>query len=405
MALDLNEIRQQITQIDRSLLKLLSERHRLAFEVVRSKEVTQKPLRDVEREQQLLQELIRFAENENYQLEPQYITQIFQKIIEDSVLTQQVYLQKKLNEQREQSIHIAFLGKRGSYSHLAARNYAARYQEQLIELSCSSFEQIFEKVSNGEADYGVLPLENTTSGSINEVYDLLQCTELSLVGELAYPIKHCVLVNHQDDLSRIDTLYSHPQVIQQCSRFIRSLDRVHIEYCESSSHAMQLVAGLNKPNIAALGNEDGGHLYGLRMLKTDIANQPNNITRFIVIAREALAVSPQIHTKTLLLMTTSQQAGALVDALLVFKKHQIKMTKLESRPIYGKPWEEMFYLEIEANIHHPDTQSALEELKQCSTFLKVLGCYPSEIVKPVESLPYSLREPRRSANDSSERNQ
>lgn len=384
MALDLNEIRQQITQIDRSLLKLLSERHRLAFEVVRSKEVTQKPLRDVEREQQLLQELIRFAENENYQLEPQYITQIFQKIIEDSVLTQQVYLQKKLNEQREQSIHIAFLGKRGSYSHLAARNYAARYQEQLIELSCSSFEQIFEKVSNGEADYGVLPLENTTSGSINEVYDLLQCTELSLVGELAYPIKHCVLVNHQDDLSRIDTLYSHPQVIQQCSRFIRSLDRVHIEYCESSSHAMQLVAGLNKPNIAALGNEDGGHLYGLRMLKTDIANQPNNITRFIVIAREALAVSPQIHTKTLLLMTTSQQAGALVDALLVFKKHQIKMTKLESRPIYGKPWEEMFYLEIEANIHHPDTQSALEELKQCSTFLKVLGCYPSEIVKPVD---------------------
>jgi chorismate mutase domain of proteobacterial P-protein, clade 1 len=384
MALDLTEIRQQITQIDRSLLKLLSERHRLAFDVVRSKEVTQKPLRDVEREQQLLQELIRFAENENYQLEPQYITQIFQKIIEDSVLTQQVYLQKKLNEQREKSIHIAFLGKRGSYSHLAARNYATRYQEQLIELSCNSFEQIFEKVANSEADYGVLPLENTTSGSINEVYDLLQHTELSLVGELAYPIKHCVLVNDQDDLSQIDTLYSHPQVIQQCSRFIRSLDRVHIEYCESSSHAMQLVASLNKPNIAALGNEDGGHLYGLRVLKTDIANQSNNITRFIVIAREALAVSPQIHTKTLLLMTTSQQAGALVDALLVFKKHQIKMTKLESRPIYGKPWEEMFYLEIEANIHHPDTQAALTELEQVSSYLKVLGCYPSEIVKPVD---------------------
>ena len=384
MELDLTEIRQQITQIDRSLLKLLSERHRLAFDVVRSKEVTQKPLRDVEREQQLLQELIRFAENENYQLEPQYITQIFQKIIEDSVLTQQVYLQKKLNEQREQSIHIAFLGKRGSYSHLAARNYATRYQEQLIELSCNSFEQIFEKVANSEADYGVLPLENTTSGSINEVYDLLQHTELSLVGELAYPIKHCVLVNDQDDLSQIDTLYSHPQVIQQCSRFIRSLDRVHIEYCESSSHAMQLVASLNKPNIAALGNEDGGHLYGLRVLKTDIANQSNNITRFIVIAREALAVSPQIHTKTLLLMTTSQKAGALVDALLVFKKHQIKMTKLESRPIYGKPWEEMFYLEIEANIHHPDTQAALTELEQVSSYLKVLGCYPSEIVKPVD---------------------
>ena len=175
---------------------------------------------------------------------------------------------------------------------------------------------------------------------------------------------------------------SHPQVIQQCSHFIHGLERVHIEYCESSSHAMQLVAGLNKPNIAALGNEDGGKLYGLNVLKRNVANQENNITRFIVIAKKPHSVSPQIHTKTLLLMSTGQQAGALVDALLVFKKHHINMTKLESRPIYGKPWEEMFYLEIEANIHHPDTQSALEELKQFSHYLKILGCYPSEIVKP-----------------------
>lgn len=384
MSLDLSEIRQQITQLDRNLLKLLSERHRLAFDVARSKEITQKPLRDLEREQQLLQELIQFAENQNYQLEAQYITDIFQRIIEDSVATQQVYLQKKLNAQREQNIHIAFLGKRGSYSHLAARSYATRYQETLVELSCRSFDEIFEKVSAGEADYGVLPLENTTSGAINEVYDLLQHTDLSLVGELAYPIRHCVLVNGQDDLSQIETLYSHPQVIQQCSQFIKGLERVHIEYCESSSHAMQLVASLNKPNIAALGNADGGALYGLTVLKSDIANQPNNITRFIVVAKKTLEVSPQIHTKTLLLMTTSQQAGALVDALFVFKKHQINMTKLESRPIYGKPWEEMFYLEIEANIHNPETQQALEELKQYSHYLKVLGCYPSEIIKPVD---------------------
>lgn len=383
MALELSEIRQQITQLDRNLLKLLSERHRLAFDVARSKEITQKALRDTEREQQILKELIQFAENENYQLEPQYITSIFQKIIEDSVLTQQVYLQNRLNEQRSQNLHIAFLGKRGSYSNLAARSYAARYQKQFIELGCQSFEQVFEKVKNGEADVGILPLENTTSGAINEVYDLLQHTDLSLVGELAYPIKHCVLVNDATNLSQIDTLYSHPQVIQQCSQFIHSLDRVHIEYCESSSHAMQLVSSLNKPNIAALGNEDGGKLYGLSVLKTNIANQENNITRFIVVSREAHEVSPQIHTKTLLLMTTPQQAGSLADALLIFKKYQINMTKLESRPIYGKPWEEMFYLEIEANIHHPDTQEALEDLKKHSNYLKILGCYPSEIVKPV----------------------
>lgn len=383
MSLDLTEIRQQITQLDRHLLKLLAERHRLAFDVARSKEISRKPLRDLAREQQLLQELVQFSEQHNYQLESDYIRQIFQRIIEDSVTTQQVYFQQKLNQQPE-CCHIAFLGKRGSYSNLAARTYAARYQQNWVELSCSSFDEVFNKVSSGEAKYGILPLENTTSGSINEVYDLLQHTDLSLVGDLAYPIKHCVLAQSSSTLEQIDTLYSHPQVIQQCSHFIKGLELAHIEYCESSSHAMQLVASLNKPNLAALGNEDGGQLYGLQVLKRDIANQKNNITRFIVVAKQPLQISPQIPSKTLLLMSTTQNAGALVDALLVLKHHQINMTKLESRPIYGKPWQEMFYLEIEANIHHPDTQQALQELQQQCCYLKVLGCYPSEIISPVK---------------------
>lgn len=383
MSLNLSDIRTQITSLDRHILKLLSERHRLAFDVVRSKEITQKPLRDVVREKELLQELVNFAEAENYQLDPQYVTQIFQRIIEDSVLTQQHYLQNKLNEQKEDSVSIAFLGMRGSYSNMAARQFAKKYQGNLIELNCDSFDEIFAKVQNGEADYGVLPLENTTSGSINEVYDLLQHTDLALVGELAYPIKHCVLANGNVDLSEVDTIYTHPQPAQQCSQFIQSLDRVHINYCESSSHAMQMVARLNKPNIVALGNEDGGKLYGLTNIRSEIANQPNNITRFIVVAKEAVKVSPQVQTKTLLLMTTGQQAGALVDALMVFKQHDIRMLKLESRPIYGKPWEEMFYVELEANTHAENTQKALADLTKVTSFVKVLGCYPSEIIEPV----------------------
>ncbi|MDP8162676.1 chorismate mutase [Pasteurella skyensis] len=383
MSLDLLEIRQQITQIDRHLLKLLSERHQLAYDVVRSKENTQKPLRDVQREKALLQELVSFAEREKYPLDPQYIIQIFQRIIEDSVLTQQNYLQNKLNQITEPAITVAYLGMRGSYSHLATRQFAKQHQERLIEVNCTSFKDVLDKVENGEADYGILPLENTTSGSINEVYDLLQHTKLSLVGELAYAIKHCVLGVEQLDLTQIETLYSHPQVIQQCSQFIQCLNKVQIKYCESSSHAMELVARLNNPHIVALGNQEGGALYGLEVLEQDIANQPHNMTRFIVFAKESVKVSPQIQTKTLLLMNTTQQAGALVDALMVFKKHNIVMTKLESRPIYGKPWEEMFYIELRANIHSQDTQDALEELKKFTRYVNVLGCYPSEIVDPV----------------------
>ncbi len=124
MSLDLADIRTQITNLDRNLLKLLAERHRLAFDVVRSKEITQKPLRDLEREKILLQELVNFSEAENYQLDPQYVTQIFQRIIEDSVLTQQNYLQNKLNVQKEEQVSIAFLGMRGSYSNMASRQFA-----------------------------------------------------------------------------------------------------------------------------------------------------------------------------------------------------------------------------------------------------------------------------------------
>lgn len=383
MSLDLLEIRQQITQIDRHLLKLLSERHRLAFDVVRSKEITQKPLRDIEREKALLLELVNFAEAENYQLDAQYVTQIFQRIIEDSVLTQQTYLQHKLNEIKPQ-VAIAFLGMRGSYSHLASRQFVKNQSADFREISCASFDEVFAQVQKGEADYGVLPLENTTSGSINEVYDLLQHTDLTLVGELAYPIKHCLLGYHATELSQIDTIYTHSQPAQQCSQFIQSLDKVHVKYCESSSHAMQMVARLHKPNVVAIGNEEGGKLYGLEALQGDIANQPHNITRFIVVAKLPVQVSPQVQTKTLLLMTTTQQAGALVDALMVFKQHHIRMMKLESRPIYGKPWEEMFYLELEANIHAENTQKALAELANVTSYLKVLGCYPSEIIEPVK---------------------
>ncbi|MDP8100433.1 chorismate mutase [Phocoenobacter atlanticus] len=384
MSLDLSEIRQQITQIDRNLLKLLSERHQLAYDVVRSKELTQTPLRDLEREREVLKELILFAENENYPLDPLYITQIFQKIMEDSVLTQQNYLQSKINKTKQSTITVAFLGMRGSYSHLATRQFAKQHKETLIELSCNSFNDVLERVKSGEADYGILPLENTTSGSINDVYDLLQHTNLSLVGELVYTINHCILGITPVDLDKIETLYSHPQVIQQCSQFIQRLNKVHIKYCESSSHAMKLVASLNNPNIVALGNQEGGRIYGLEVLKQDIANQKNNITRFVVFAKEPIEVSPQIETKTLLLMNTTQQAGALVDALMVFKKHNIVMTKLESRPIYGKPWEEMFYIELRANIHNKATQDALEELKKFTRYINILGCYPSEIIEPTK---------------------
>ena len=143
---------------------------------------------------------------------------------------------------------------------------------------------------------------------------------------------------------------------------------------------MQTVADLNQDNVAAIGNKDGGELYGLQVLEHNFANQKENITRFIILSREAIEVSQQISAKTTILMKTGQQAGALVDALLVLRNHNIVITKLESRPIHGNPWEEMFYVDLQGNIESVVMQQALKELSSITLFTKVLGCYPSDNV-------------------------
>ncbi|MBH2704909.1 bifunctional chorismate mutase/prephenate dehydratase [Serratia marcescens] len=374
-------LRERISALDLKLLALLAERRELAIEVGKTKLHSHRPIRDKERERDLLDALIAAAKP--YDLDGFYVTRLFQLIIEDSVLTQQALLQHQLNPVSQHSARIAFLGPKGSYSHLAARQYAARHFDQLIECGCQKFQDIFTQVETGQADYAILPIENTSSGSINEVYDLLQHTSLSIVGELTNPINHCVLIAGDSDLSQIETVYSHPQPFQQCSQFLNRFPHWKIEYTESTAAAMEKVAKLNSPKVAALGSEAGGALYGLQVLEHNLANQQQNITRFIVLARKAIDVSEQVPAKTTLIMATGQQSGALVEALLVLRDNGIIMTKLESRPINGNPWEEMFYIDVQANLRADAMQKALRDLAPITRSLKVLGCYPSDTVVPV----------------------
>ena len=374
-------LRERISALDLKLLALLAERRELAIEVGKTKLHSHRPIRDKERERDLLDALIAAAKP--YDLDGFYVTRLFQLIIEDSVLTQQALLQHQLNPVSQHSARIAFLGPKGSYSHLAARQYAARHFDRLIECGCQKFQDIFAQVETGQADYAILPIENTSSGAINEVYDLLQHTSLSIVGELTNPIDHCVLVAGDSDLGQIETVYSHPQPFQQCSQFLNRFPHWKIEYTESTAAAMEKVAKLNSPKVAALGSEAGGALYGLQVLEHNLANQQQNITRFIVLARKAIDVSEQVPAKTTLIMATGQQSGALVEALLVLRDNGIIMTKLESRPINGNPWEEMFYIDVQANLRADAMQKALRDLAPITRSLKVLGCYPSDTVVPV----------------------
>ncbi|GGF71470.1 prephenate dehydratase [Alteromonas lipolytica] len=380
---ELDQIRERITALDSELLALLSERRGLTNQVAETKIKHHIPVRDQAREEQLLIRLIK--EGQEKGLDAHYITQVFHVIIEDSVLNQQAMLAERANPGSALPLNrVAFLGDRGSYSYLATQKYFSRRPGDLLELGCQSFREVVSKVENNEADYAVLPVENTTSGSINEVYDQLQNTELSIIGELTHAIKHSLLVAKDTNLSNIKTLYAHPQVFTQCSHFLAELGNVEVKTMDATSSAMLKVSELNRDDVAAIGSEAGGNLYGLFAIKSNLANQKENHSRFIVVAKQPVVVPLQVPAKTTFVMSTVQKPGALVEALLILKENNINMTKLESRPIPGNPWEEMFYIDVEGNTQDGPVQNAINQLKRITRYLKVLGCYPSEEINPTK---------------------
>jgi chorismate mutase/prephenate dehydratase len=380
---ELEQLRENITALDSQLLALLAQRQSYTNQVAETKIKHHIPVRDHNREEQLLVRLIK--QGKTYGLDAHYVTQLFHVIIEDSVLNQQALLAAKANPDSVLPLNrVAFLGDKGSYSYLATLKYFSRRAGELLEIGCQSFAEIIKKVENNEADYAVLPIENTSSGSINEVYDQLQHTHLSIIGELTHPIKHALLVNQSTELNQITTLYAHPQVFAQCSHFLAELGNVEVKTCDSTSAAMLMVSELNQANVAAIGSEAGGALYGLQAIKSNLANQKENHSRFIVVARKQVTVPLQVPAKTTLVMSTVQKPGALVEALLILRANHINMTKLESRPITGNPWEEMFYIDVEGNIQDGPMQQALEELKATTRYFKVLGCYPNEKINPTK---------------------
>ena len=381
MSIDtLNALRHDINEIDSDLLVLLAKRRRISHSVVEYKIANNKPIRDEAREQALLEKLISYGKSLG--LDAYYINNVFQTILEDSVLNQQAMLQKNLNpEAMSESHRVACLGGQGSYSQLACHKYFSRRPGKVIEMGCSSFEQITGKVESGQADFGLLPIENTSSGSINEVFDLLQHAQVSIVGEVTHSVEHCLLAMPGTELSHINKIFAHPQPFAQCSRFIQGLGDIQHETCDSTFHALQ--SAVETANSAAIGSAQAGKNVGLEVIKSGLANQSENHSRFIVVARKPLQVSKQIPTKTSLIMATKQQAGSLADALMIFKHHQINLVKLESRPVPGNPWEEVFYVDLEANLDDLHVKQALEELKEHTQYTRVLGCYQSESLQAV----------------------
>jgi prephenate dehydratase len=269
-----------------------------------------------------------------------------------------------------QTINVAFQGERGAFGDEAIRGY---FGKQASPLPYRSFADVFRAVAAGEVEHGLVPIENSQAGSINEVYDLLRQHDLFVVGEISHPVNHCLLCLPGQQLSDIKRVISHPQALAQCDVYLRELD-VEIVATYDTAGSAKLLREENMLNVAAIAAEGAAELYELEILARGIQTVKDNYTRFIVLSREP-APRREGKAKTMLVMATMHQPGSLHKCLGVLATNNINLLKLESRPSRQRIWEYVFYLDFEGHRDEPTVSRSLADLAGYTTFCKVLGSF------------------------------
>ncbi len=388
--LDLAALRKKIDELDGQLLGLLAERLNASRSAIEIKDASKSPQRDLDRERSIV--INRIAEGRAHSLNPHFLSKIFGEVLAEGNRVQRDYLQTKCNSQPAQGpARVAFQGIDGAHSHLAGRNFftsedASSSGRDTVFVGYSSFESAVRSVETGECHYAILPLENTTSGAVNEVYDLLLDSRLSVVGEEKVSVEHALVGPEPVACSHLTRIYCNPRSVTECSNFLSRIPSCALEFSSDSAHAVKKLHQSGERFHAAIASEEVAKMFGLQVLQRGIGDHAATYTRYIIVAKQPVKVDPRIPAKTSIVMHTLNKPGALVEALLVFKEHGINLTKLENRPIPSNSWEEMFYVDFVGNIQSENVSSALAELTKLVRFSKILGCYPSCDVEPV-SIP------------------
>lgn len=269
---------------------------------------------------------------------------------------------------------VAFQGERGAFSEIAAINF---FGSSIEPVPCKTFEEVFKKISCKEADYGLLPIENSQTGGINESHDLLLHQELFAMGEVKLNVEHCLITKGEIDFKLIKKVYSHPQALAQCEGFLlKNLPHCQIIPVYDTAGSVKMIKGAKENNVAAIASSWAGELYGLKIIRKGIQDNKHNYTRFLVLSSE---ISPDSKSnKTSIIFAVVSKPGALYKCLKEFALRDINLTRLESRPSKQKPWEYIFYTDFEKGLFEQSAQEALEELKKHTTFVKIIGTYYSE---------------------------
>ncbi len=264
---------------------------------------------------------------------------------------------------------IAFQGEPGAYSEQAVFNYFGDVETQ----PCESFDAVFDSVVSGACSFALIPIENSLAGSIHQNYDLLLRHDLYIVGEYLLRVQHCLIVLPGVKKTDIEIVISHPQALGQCAGYLRGLG-VKSESVYDTAGSVKMLKELGARDTAAIASRRAAEIYGMQILEEGIEDNPENYTRFLAISK--IAVKPEGEAKTSIVFTLQNQPGALFKALSVFALRDIDLTKIESRPLIGKPWEYLFYVDFIGATHDDSARKALDHLSEYALMMRVLGSYP-----------------------------
>ncbi|MBH0199353.1 MAG: prephenate dehydratase [Nitrospira sp.] len=356
MPKDMFEYRQEIDRIDDEILRLLNERSKSVIEIGKIKKAkdAEANLHTPGREAAIIERLTQLNTGP---FPTDAIRSVYREIMSASLSL-------------EGPQKIAYLGPRATFTHMACMQ---KFGSSAQYVPAHSIKEVFNEVERGRANFGVVPIENTTEGVVNHTLDMFIDSSLLIYGEVLQEVSHHLL-SKSGLIEDVKKIYSHPHAIAQCRNWLET-NLPHVPAVEVASTARAAELCMDEPSSAAIASELAGQLYGLKVIKARIEDNVNNMTRFLVLSQK-----PSERTgkdKTSLMLSIKDKVGALYDLLRPFASHGISMTKIESRPSQRKAWEYIFFVDVEGHIAEDRLSKAIEEVKGRCLFMKILGSYPA----------------------------
>ena len=354
--MSMDELRQKIDAADREIVRLLSDRLKYSRAIGEEKERSGLPVLDAAREQRVLDKVRTMASEMG--VAERDVERIYERVIETSKSVQHTT--------------VAFQGEPGAFSEQAALDFFGR---SVSTCPCESFDDVFRAVVEEQTRFGIVPVENSSEGSISRVYDLFLEHDVRVCGETALRIVHCLIAAPGVTLGDIRQVYSHPQALGQCRTFLSHLDCELIPAYDTAG-SVKMLGELGASGVASVASARAAELYGMNIVASGIEDNPNNYTRFFILSKRDMAPSGADKTSIVFSLKHDSGPGTLYEALRVFAERGVNLTKIESRPTRQKPWEYNFYLDFEGHSQEPHFAEALEGLLKHCVFIRVLGSYP-----------------------------